>query len=254
MTHANRKETPKLDDRDWLRHQYIEKGKSGDQIAAMHDDVSRTTVYRRLREHNIERRPAQGRAKSRVVDELDWRAKQIIDGELLGDGSLVVEENGVNARFAMTTKSPEYRDWLSDFFSELGYETYEYHRQDASYANGVRYELSTEVCKSLTEIYRRWYSNGTKIVPKDISLQPVVLRHWYVGDGQLREGRNPILHTQGFDEESLRRLQNALAYVGIDTSVQKRGKLYVLTDSTERFFEFIEDLPTGLRNYAYKWK
>ncbi len=49
-------------------------------------------------------------------------------------------------------------------------------------------------------VYRRWYYEGKKRVPRDLKLTPDVLLHWIVGDGG-HVGGDLAIATQCFSEE-----------------------------------------------------
>lgn len=251
MVHHNRKKTPKLDNKEWLREQYVEKGLGGDIIAEK-VSASRSTVYRRLQEHDFDMRDSGGKPKHTVLEDgFTWEHQQILYGELLGDGSLQVNPNGENAKYAMTTADEFYRDWIADFLRDCGLTVTTYEQELESYSNGVQYGVSSEVAPTLTRIHNQWYSDGQKIVP-NIQLQPLVLRHWYIGDGQYTD-EGAVLHTQGFAEQFTKRLQRQLDLIGIKVTVRKNGQLGVLARSSERFFNYMAQLPDDLEGFEYKW-
>jgi len=59
----------------------------------------------------------------------------------------------------------------------------------------------SQPCLEFLNERMRWYPNGKKIIPKNLVLNPVVLAHWYMGDGSVSvpKGRLQVrLHTNGF--------------------------------------------------------
>ncbi len=37
------------------------------------------------------------------------------------------------------------------------------------------------------DIYKEWYPNGTKIVPRNLQITPTILLHWFIGDGSYND-------------------------------------------------------------------
>ena len=45
-----------------------------------------------------------------------------------------------------------------------------------------KYRFTTSTHPDFKEL-RKWYDSGAKLWPEDLELTPLVLKHWYVGDG-----------------------------------------------------------------------
>lgn len=247
---------PKLDDREWLAEQYVENYRSTGEIAEM-VGCTQKTVSDYLEKHDIDTRSG---AYGNVLDEpLSEKALSVIRGELLGDGCIATRhDNSHSAWYIHGTSREEYRDWLKSWLEEQGF----YVRSSVDHENRFRdgepksdYKLSTRGYRCLYRIWERWYPNGEKRVPEDLTLTPTMLRHWYIGDGSHMQKWNQIrLHSEGFTRECTEILTSALSEVGVSANVQKNNAIFVPTESYSRFFEYMGPLPPEIEStYGYKW-
>lgn len=176
---------------------------------------------------------------------------QHIVGGVLGDGGLVVEEEGQNAYF---TCAGTNRDYMLSRASVL---------QSLCISDQPRthlrlpprqtiYVINTARINSLTALYPLCYSGGKKMVtPEFLSLvEPLALAIWFMDDGTLvksrkRGGGQPryALYTQSFGLEGNRLLVDFLQdRFDIESKIYKDGTLNYLTlgvDSARTFKEII---------------
>ena len=191
---------------------------------------------------------------------------EILEGELLGDGSLRV--NGrLSAYYRHWSKYPEYLKWLFGLLEEQGADWNGRITAREVIFEGYRsrvYHAATYSYRELGELQRKWYPNGKKIVPKDIKLTPTVLAHWHLGDGHLHKERkngaswNQVsIATQSFTKEDVELLVDKLASIGVHANVNKY-KGYIISFASKkdirRFFAYMGDCPPAIKEvYGYKW-
>lgn len=245
---------PELADKAWLYEKYWGEMRSSKEISDILGCGS-ATPGKWLRKHGIPTRNGTGWG-SQLDGGLSERAEQIIEGELLGDGSIRIRSSDtLTAPFRFGTASKKYRDWLADLFESWGF-TVRCRESTTSldgYGEYEQYRLETTQYVSLQRIGRRWYQDAGKRVPPRFALTPLALRHWYIGDGSL-VGERVMLHTEGFTPKCRNRLIQQLAMAGIRATAQGAGSLLVWKESHERFFEYMADLPSELNEvYGYKW-
>ena len=238
---------------EWLHEQYVEKQKTAPEIAK---DVGCNVqhVYSVLNKYDIETRPGGG-IPNQLEDGLSQYAKELIEGELLGDGCLQRRNEGSeSASYTHGTSRREYRDWLATELEKIGFYV---NTREFDNNGHMAYCLNTRNYLCLGELYDRWYPKGKKIVPKGYLLSPIALRQWFIGDGAVPTHDNWArirLHTEGFDPESLQRLQKSLSWVGVKTTARDSGFLYIPSRYTGRFYDYMAELPNELDGvYGYKW-
>lgn len=158
------------------------------------------------------------------MEELTRVFKDMFDGAMLGDGSLVQPHN--SAYFHMAQSGVAHIDWVEIValaLSQLGVPISKgYPRQTWSVSRGRRYdryELLTRSSEWLTEQRERWYPKGVKIVPPDIELNGLLLAHWFMGDGSSGWVTSGLVRvefsTDNYDVNSLMILRAQLELLGL---------------------------------------
>lgn len=133
---------------------------------------------------------------------MDVVANQVFDGTMLSDAS--VKCTGVSALFCISQAGVEHIDWLQVIkdslskggikFSDIYPKTYTKTIKGKPHLDSYLYSSS---CPELVEQYFRWYAGGQlhetppnkryvgarKVVPADLEITPIVLAHWFMGDG-----------------------------------------------------------------------
>jgi len=144
--------------------------------------------------------------------ELTDRQREIATGILMGDGSL--NRQGT-AHLTCECISPNYLEYVSDAFENIsnGVSLKHNSSESAERARNSGFRPNAD-SSNYQDLYRwrtcchpefedmaEWYSSGEKIWPEDIELSPTVLKHWYVGDGNLEVRGNYIRITIGLSNE-----------------------------------------------------
>jgi len=258
--------------REWLYQEYVIKKKSIKEIAK-ELGIHYKTVSNLLKKYNIPIRNVNeaNSSVSNFYHQLSDYFKQVLDGLLLGDGSLAKPKSlNSNSCYQHTDKHKNYIEWLRQQFIDEGLECgkiYEKVNEKGFKPGSIAFYFSTRKYPCLTEQYHRWYRNGKKIIPKDLKLTPTVVLHWYIGDGSLikpSKGK-PFIHfaTNCFTFEEVNFLVEQLnklglkAYLRTGTEYKTKKKfpyIALSVKSTQDFFDFVGSCPKPIKqDYGYKW-
>lgn len=178
--------------------------------------------------------------------------EEYLDGLLLGDGSLYSRESG-NVSYCHSDSFKEYIVWLKGKLEELGLPCREV------YKSGSVFKIKSIVTPELRQIYGRWYPNGEKQIPQDLTVTPTILKNWYVGDGSYYKRENDrrydnLYIASLFDREGKQRLVRQLNEdISIKASNIVNG-VWFSTKTRHELFDFMlsnrPEIPPG---YKYKF-
>ena len=250
--------------RDELWRLYHEEGLTDSEIGEIYG-VEAHTVTRLRKRFNIPSRPKGLKYHLRYANHLDLTpvAKEFIEGELLGDGS-IIPHSRYAARFVYGSQHLLYIHWLAKQLAGFGIQQSGKIRAKMGTTNKKKktFGYASLSYPELFALRKRWYPKGQKTVPTDLRLTPIVVRQWFIGDGYLRirphQRPSIVLSTDGFDRESIFALRKKLLARGIETTTQRYGKgyrIYVRTSATPAFFSFIGPCPSEIESiYGYKWR
>lgn len=200
--------------------------------------------------------------------------RDVAIGVTMGDGS-VYRSNSNHARLDVGMTSRPYLEYLNNVFEP--------------FSNGVTFKQSAEECatdlrergfspnaqaEDCKDMYRmttthvpefdflaEWYETGEKVFPADIELTPTVLRHWYAGDGTLRQtGNTRHMEIAMANEVDRRdRIESLFNAVGIDvgrwditerTDGSRRCSAVFSRDQSDELLAYMGYPVPGFR---YKW-
>jgi len=198
--------------------------------------------------------------------ELNYEQKKIIEGLLLGDGSIIRQKRDRTAKLSVKTIEKVFADHILKSFP-LDIKIYSYaasHRiiKGKECCCKENYKIESKVDNALNEFRNKWYRDGVKIIPLDLDISPTSVKYWFYGDGNssfIREKNGVALtfYTNGFTFIECEFLQKQLREkIGINFHVNHdRGKP-ILKVSTKKavydFFEYIGECNVSC--YDYKWK
>ena len=245
--------------KEWLEKKYIEEELTMRQIGTL-CEMNYNAIRNDLLKLNIpirSRSEAIHIAKANSCD-ISKKAIEWINGELLGDGCLY-SHTRYSADFRYTSKYLEYINYISKTLKSFGikqsgkirkyyykkYNCYTYHYCSLSYIE-------------LLPIYRQWYPNDKKSVPKNIKLTPITNRQWMIGDGSLRirkEGKPYIrLSTYGYSQLDVKFLKNQLINLGFKTTRELVDNVInISTKSTKDFLNYIGKCPVECYQYKFNY-
>lgn len=170
--------------------------------------------------------------------------KELIDGLLLGDGSL--DKRAKNARYRHSCKYKEYIEYVIKELFKFGVFTETIYDKDNGYKTGRVFQCYSKVHDELTVHYERWYNNKRKKLPSDLILTPLIILHWYIGDGGFDSDKGYLrqisiaAHSFSFYEREI--LCNNLRNFGLKVSNTKRGRINITKKSIPLFYLLLENV------------
>lgn len=189
---------------------------------------------------------------------LDDYFKEMIIGWILGDGGLRLPKHGINPSFTYADKHLEYINYVKEFLDS-------YNIESKIYLNKTTkcYQLTSLAYPEFLEFYNLFYgykgtkSNGQKrkILP-NITLTPVILKNWYIGDGcscvytsncDLHRGMIENEHQNKFIISQLSKICGGCKCYAHKTSFT----YYFNNTELKNLLNYIGDCP--IECYKYKW-
>ncbi|MBA7548444.1 hypothetical protein ES705_40902 [subsurface metagenome] len=178
---------------------------------------------------------------------LEW-----INGELLGDGHLRCLSFR-SAKFMCSSKHLEYINYISDTLAQFG--IMQAGKIQRRVTCSVTYCYDSLSYTDLLDVWFAWYVYGSKQIPKDLELTPIVCRQWYIGDGSIckTSAKNPYLRiaTQGFPVIDVLGLVIKLKQLGFVANRNSDNTLLIPVESAKDFLRYIGKCPAEC--YEYKW-
>lgn len=192
--------------------------------------------------------------------------KQIIEGLLLGDGSVIRQKRDRTAKLSVRTTEKLFADHIVLSFP-LSINVYSY-QPKTTIIRGKEcrckenYKVESKVDNSLNEFREKWYLDGVKVIPSDLELTPVSIRYWFYGDGTssfMNSHKSVVLvfYTNSFLYSECEFLQKQLlektgVYFNINSD---RGKPILKVSSRKAAFDFFQYIgECDVDCYKYKWK
>lgn len=180
------------------------------------------------------------------------KALEILEGELLGDGSFELATSG-NPCFAHSTANLHYSTYLEQKLINADILVNSELLLPRNNAKAQR-RIRTQYNQAFRHLYEKWYC-GVKIVPKDLVLTKEKCLHWYLGDGYI-EGKNSKISTCGFTWNEVYWLAKLVKDLGFGASVDKHSGGYpilrFLTKDSRAFLEWLGPCP--VKGYEHRWK
>lgn len=184
---------------------------------------------------------------------LSDREKALILGSLLGDGSLKIHHGYANARFSFrhSIAQKEYFLWKAHELTALGSEKSVFTQPADGWSKEPKLRFQSLALPILTSLYHLTHKQGHFLIRRTWlnQLQPLSLAIWWCDDGSIiGNGRKGVLCTDGFDEQSVRRIAQYMEvvwkvnmHVGAIRRIreQKRVEYWRLWLSTEELKKFL---------------
>jgi len=181
----------------------------------------------------------------------------VIVGSLLSDGTINNSNNGKNYFWSHTSINEDYINFI---IKDTGLELNKFSTKPSSfisptnnkeYISSESFTLKSRASITFTKYRKEWYPNDIKIVPKNIKLKPVVILHWFLGDGTL-DDNGITLCTDSFDENSIFFLLQELSDLNFEPShSEKRNRIMIPNRRIIEFFTYIGVCPVV--SFEYKW-
>jgi len=173
--------------------------------------------------------------------------KEVIVGNLLGDGHLCQNWSGTNFRLKIgqAKKQEDYVSWKYDILKDFVLTAPKLHVS----TNSVRFATISH--PELTNFHNIFYQGKKKIIPKNIGeyLSPLTLAVWFMDDGNVAKQSGKVkgfhLNTQSFTENENLELLNFFHSIDIDGAMEKNHGKYRIgiwrKQSRDMFLEIIKD-------------
>ena len=247
-------------DPEILRQLYWDEGLNQEEIGAKLG-VAQSTIWLWMKRLEVPARISLTAGPRNHVD-LSMTALSFLSGCLLGDGSLA-QQASVSAVYNHSNKHKEYIKWLRGVLLSFNIESTGriYSRQHFFKKTGSvtwTYRFSTRAYPELAELRQKWYPDGKKQPPRDLVLDGLTLRQWYLGDGSYRgkDKNGYLMHCASianlaFTDSDREFLLGLIHSLGIGATVNKGG-FYIPKRHTDKFFRVIGHCPVP-SIYGYKW-
>ena len=250
--------------KNWLYNKYCKEGLTTIQIGKLYG-VYDTIIGRYLKKFKI---PSRSREEAAYLSgninhcNLSQEAKDWISGEMLADGSIQNKSN-YSACFVYGSKYLEYIKYIKDTLKSFGIEGEKirkrYHKKNILFGtkrNYYSYFYRSHSYVELMPFRNKWYPKGEKIIPKDLKLNPTILKQQFIGDGSLahpKQGKPYIfLYTNGFTIPDVNWLTDKINKLGFKATRQPAvNSIRIFGCSTKEFLNYIGR--PKVQCYQYKW-
>lgn len=181
--------------------------------------------------------------------EVSDTTKEIILGSILGDGCLTSPKMERNVRFVFRHSiiQKEYFLWKVKMLKRISSKKCFYIQPPDGWSKNEKLYYQSLSSPKLTELYSTTFRAGKFFVSERWLkfLTPLSLLIWWLDDGSLvKNSRQGLFCTEGFDKENILRLSRYLKNRwGIKTKVGRRGKYCQLriysTEELKKFFRLV---------------
>lgn len=222
------------------------------QEAADHFGVHLATVKRAIKRFGIDYKKKSGghpayRDNPLPTDACLTKEQQdLMTGSLLGDGFLLSSDV---FRIKQKKTRREYVDFLHERFAPFSTPVRIDKSRKPTRVNGkVSHRIedwkggytwvasfSTRKHQVFHDLRAKWYPDGVKILPDDLKLNPTIVTHWYLQDGNHNKQKSYYkFSTQSFNENEVERLATMLnKLLGLTSDVQMwEGKPVIIVTKT----------------------
>lgn len=210
--------------------------------------------------------------KPEIPTSLTTHQKEILDGGLLGDSSLFLYKNAINAGLHTGRQGSDskYLWWEYEQFKEFCLSPPKLRdshdkRTKKTYKNIA---FRTRCLPLFTQERQRWYtSQGTKILPDDLVLSPLTCAVWFADDGSVKLkvnkngtlGMAMILYTDGFTAFEVKRLCSLLSEtIGAEVKTSKHEDKLTLRcgiEASEALALYIDPVfPSSMSRKSDTWR
>lgn len=177
--------------------------------------------------------------------------KQVLLGTILGDGCLFKGNSNQNYRMnlAHSLKQKEYFMYKYNVLKSLGFKEpkieKEFHKRVEKEYTCIKTQSLTNPL--FTEMYKIWYKDGKKIIPKNKvnEIGDLAIAIMFFDDG-CKTTSGYSIATYNFDLDSLNNLRiYLLQKYNIETSLHKDKSLYIRANSKSKFRKIVEKYATS---------
>lgn len=187
---------------------------------------------------------------SNFEQKFSFESESVINGSLISDGCITKYPKSKHYYYTHSCKYKEYIEFLESSLN-IKCNKYPYTNKSPTGKTCKGFVLKTPVSKTYSELRKKWYPNGEKIIPENIEFNSLMLLHWYLGDGNYCSESGVTLCTDGFDKKSLELARSELKKIGFDNYFNKRKRIIIPNKYVYEFINYIGDCP--IMCYEHKW-
>ena len=176
--------------------------------------------------------------------------KELVEGLLLGDGSINYSPSKKSFCYRHTDKHESYLVFLMKRFNKLNIDCLGIYEDKKGY-----YHFSTKYYRDFLFFRKKWYPKNKKIIPLDIKITPTMLKFWYIGDGSFDKKSSSFKITIANDRKNVNRdiLIKELKRIGLKISVYS-DSFFIRKESWELFFKYMLSKESEIPpSYEYKF-
>lgn len=250
--------------KEWLINEYINKKRSTTNIGKEFD-LAHANIRYWLNKYEIPiRTPGEGihLANGNFLDEFPYQLHKFLDGSLLGDGYLSSGKRW-SSSFKQQSKFKSYIAWVKRTFEDFDLKStnIRMYTKDQTHNRlfSTTYAFNTKNYADFRAERDRWYPDGIKRVPTDLTFSPLLVKKWYLDDGSLRSNQSQvILCTNCFARSGLDILLNQFQEIDISPVLYETKKdsgqwmMAINKSYIDTFFDYIGRYPP-VRDMAYKF-
>lgn len=199
--------------------------------------------------------------------------KNFIIGSLLGDGFLEKGTRNKNARFKIR-QSYNHLSYLEYCFNCLGnmssgsIKISEQRKPSKDKQGKISHSLELwngEMCKSglvysksceeFTELWNVWYSTSGKTIPRTLVLNPEIIAHWYIQDGQnnvSKSSKGVVFSTHSFSKNDCDFLCDQLNNMNLESKIYDGPIIRIMAGSYFDFIEIVKPFFSRFSCFDYK--
>lgn len=162
---------------------------------------------------------------------------------ILGDGYLRVIPGRKNAFLEInhSFSQKQYVDWKFDKLKNICISKPKKRKGN----NGrIAYRFYTKQNPALTKFYNKFYKEGYKIIPDDLTLDAIILSVWFMDDGSKCRESDFYLNTQQFNKEDQLKLLKKLEKIDLKAKLNRDKKYYRIrffTSSVNKLKELLKE-------------
>jgi hypothetical protein len=195
--------------------------------------------------------------KYQPLPALSSKQWSIINGSLLGDGSISPqrnENNNCNFVKVQADRHLDYIDWHFDellpYSSSVGKRPVKKVEHDdlgkmylTDQIVSTQLVYVTKKHPNITHLRKKWYPNDKKTVPEDITLDELTVAIWFCDDGQnVPTRRTAYFWTNGFSKNECILLCDKLKALNINSGISKDGDHSIIRIKSSSYLDFINML------------
>lgn len=175
---------------------------------------------------------------------------QVLIGTILGDGCIFKGKSNINYRMNLAhgMKQKEYFMYKYNILKSLGFNQPKIEKEIHSDSQKEYSCIKTQSLSNplFTELYKIWYKNGKKIIPKNRlkEIGDLAIAIIFFDDG-FKQSSSYCIAMNNFDLESINNFRILLLEkYSIETTVQKSHVLYIRANSKNKFAQIVKKYAT----------